>query len=145
MTKTFGTRYFNTSLFQHSILWLLYIYCWYWGRVAWIAKPKFGHFSWPNPNCKRNSSANLVNNTHTHTHTHTYIDICCYVWHKIVKIWEFLKPSSNRIRRRIELSCLVGERELRCNWDLGFLKVFLCSIVSPYFIMKSFRHRCGGR
>ena len=31
----------------------------------------------------------------------------------------------------------MGERELGCNWELGFLRVFLCTIVSPYFIVKS--------
>ena len=31
-------------------------------------------------------------------------------------------------------------------WDLGFLKVFLCTIVSPYFfIVKFLHHRRGGR
>ena len=30
---------------------------------------------------------------------------------------------------------------LGCNWDLGFLRVFLCTIVSPYFIMKSLQLR----
>ena len=34
-------------------------------------------------------------------------------------------------------SCLVGERVHECNWELGFLRVFLCTIVSPYFIVKS--------
>ena len=38
-------------------------------------------------------------------------------------------------------SCLVGERELGCNWELGFLRVFLCTIVSPYFIVKSLQLR----
>ena len=33
-------------------------------------------------------------------------------------------------------SCFVGERKLGCNWELGFLRVFLCTIVSPYFIVK---------
>ena len=37
--------------------------------------------------------------------------------------------------------CLVGERELGCNWELGFLRVFLCTIVSPYFIVKSLQLR----
>ena len=41
-------------------------------------------------------------------------------------------------------SCLVGERELGCNWELGFLRVFLCTIVSPYFIVKSLQ-LCGRR
>ena len=41
-------------------------------------------------------------------------------------------------------SCLVGERELGCNWELGFLRVFLCIIVSPYFIVK-FLQLCGRR
>ena len=26
-------------------------------------------------------------------------------------------------------------------WELGFLRVFLCTIVSPYFIMKSLQLR----
>ena len=40
-------------------------------------------------------------------------------------------------------SCLVGERELGCNWELGFLRVFLYTIVSPYFIVKSLQlHGC---
>ena len=30
---------------------------------------------------------------------------------------------------------------LGCNWDLGFLRVFLCTIVSPYFIVKSLQLR----
>ena len=30
-------------------------------------------------------------------------------------------------------------------WDLGFLRVFLCTIVSPYFIVKFLRRRRGGR
>ena len=34
-------------------------------------------------------------------------------------------------------SCLVGERELGYNWELGFLRLFLCTIVSSYFIVKS--------
>ena len=38
-------------------------------------------------------------------------------------------------------SCLVGERELGCNWELGFLRVFLYTIVSPYFIVKSLQLR----
>ena len=38
-------------------------------------------------------------------------------------------------------SCLVGERELGCNWELGFLRVFLYTIVSPYFIVKSLQFR----
>ena len=38
-------------------------------------------------------------------------------------------------------SCLVGERELGCNWELGFLRVFLCTIVSPYFIFLQLRGR----
>ena len=38
-------------------------------------------------------------------------------------------------------SCLVGERELGCNWELSFLRVFLCTIVSPYFIVKSLQLR----
>ena len=38
-------------------------------------------------------------------------------------------------------SCLVGERALGCNWELGFLRVFLCTIVSPYFIVKSLQLR----
>ena len=38
-------------------------------------------------------------------------------------------------------SCLVGERELGCNWELGFLRVFLCTIVSPYLIVKSLQLR----
>ena len=38
-------------------------------------------------------------------------------------------------------SCLVGERELGCNWELGFLRVFVCTIVSPYFIVKSLQLR----
>ena len=33
---------------------------------------------------------------------------------------------------------------LGCNWDLGFLRVFLCIIVSPYFIVKSLQ-LCGRR
>ena len=33
-------------------------------------------------------------------------------------------------------SYLVGERELGCNWKLGFLRVFLCTIIFPYFIVK---------
>ena len=37
--------------------------------------------------------------------------------------------------------CLVSERELGCNWELGFLRVFLCTIVSPYFIVKSLQLR----
>ena len=41
-------------------------------------------------------------------------------------------------------SCLVGERELGCNWELGFLRVFLYTIVSPYFIVKSLQ-LCGCR
>ena len=37
--------------------------CWCWAYVAWIAKPKFGHLSWPNPNGKKDCSfADLVNN-----------------------------------------------------------------------------------
>ena len=47
------------------------------------------------------------------------------------------KPSCSCIRRNIVFSCVVGERVLGCNWDLGFLRVFLCTIVSPYFIVKS--------
>ena len=35
----------------------------------------------------------------------------------------------------------MGERELGCNWELGFLRVFLCTIVSPYFIVKSLQLR----
>ena len=35
----------------------------------------------------------------------------------------------------------MGERELECNWELGFLRVFLCTIVSPYFIVKSLQLR----
>ena len=31
----------------------------------------------------------------------------------------------------------MGEKELRCNWELSFLRVFLCTIVSYYFIVKS--------
>ena len=38
-------------------------------------------------------------------------------------------------------SCFVGERELGCNWELGFLRVFLCTIVSLYFIVKSLQLR----
>ena len=38
----------------------------------------------------------------------------------------------------------MGERVLGCNWDLGFLRVFLCTIVSPYFIVKSLQ-LCGRR
>ena len=55
--------------------------------------------------------------------------------------------SSSRIRRRIEFSCLVGERErVRVYWDLGFMKVFLCTIISPYFfIVKFLRRLRGGR
>ena len=34
-------------------------------------------------------------------------------------------------------SCPVGERGLGCNWELGFLRVFLCTIVPPYLIVKS--------
>ena len=30
---------------------------------------------------------------------------------------------------------------LGCNWELGFLRVFLCIIVSPYFIVKSLQLR----
>ena len=30
----------------------------------------------------------------------------------------------------------MGERELGCNWELDFLRMFLCTIVSPYFIVK---------
>ena len=30
---------------------------------------------------------------------------------------------------------------LGCNWDLGFLRVFLYTIVSPYFIVKSLQFR----
>ena len=41
-------------------------------------------------------------------------------------------------------SCLLGERVLGCNWDLGFLRVFECTIVSPYFIVKSLQ-LCGRR
>ena len=41
-------------------------------------------------------------------------------------------------------SCLVGERELGYNWELGFLRVFLCTIVSSYFIVKSLQ-LCGRR
>ena len=33
------------------------------------------------------------------------------------------------------------ERELGCNWELGFLRVFLCTIVFPYFIVKSLQLR----
>ena len=50
---------------------------------------------------------------------------------------EFLKPSSSHIRRSIVFSCFVGERVLGCNWDLRFLRVFQCTIVSSYFIVKS--------
>ena len=32
-------------------------------------------------------------------------------------------------------------RELGCNWELGFLRVFLYTIVSPYFIGKSLQLR----
>ena len=35
----------------------------------------------------------------------------------------------------------MGERVLGYNWDLGFLRVFLCTIVSPYFIVKSLQLR----
>ena len=35
----------------------------------------------------------------------------------------------------------MGERELECNWELGFLRVFLCTIISPYFIVKSLQLR----
>ena len=35
----------------------------------------------------------------------------------------------------------MGERELGCNWELDFLRVFLCTIVSPYFIVKSLQLR----
>ena len=38
----------------------------------------------------------------------------------------------------------MGERELGCNWELGFLRMFLCIIVSPYFIVKSLQ-LCGRR
>ena len=37
--------------------------------------------------------------------------------------------------------CFVGERELGCNWELGFLRVFLYTIVSPYFIVESLQLR----
>ena len=30
---------------------------------------------------------------------------------------------------------------LGCNWELDFLRVFLCTIVSPYFIVKSLQLR----
>ena len=30
---------------------------------------------------------------------------------------------------------------LGCNWELGFLRVFLCTIVSLYFIVKSMQLR----
>ena len=33
------------------------------------------------------------------------------------------------------------ERELGCNWELGFVRVFLYTIVSPYFIVKSLQLR----
>ena len=35
----------------------------------------------------------------------------------------------------------MGERELWCNWELDFLRVFLCTIVFPYFIVKSLQLR----
>ena len=35
----------------------------------------------------------------------------------------------------------MGERELGYNWELGFLRVFLCTIVSPYFKVKSLQLR----
>ena len=41
-------------------------------------------------------------------------------------------------------SCLVGEKELGYNWELGFLRVFLCTIVFLYFIVKSLQ-LCGRR
>ena len=41
-------------------------------------------------------------------------------------------------------SCLVGERELGYNWELGFFRLFLCTIVSSYFIVKSLQ-LCGRR
>ena len=31
----------------------------------------------------------------------------------------------------------MGERELGCNWELGFLRVFLCTIVFSLIIVKS--------
>ena len=35
----------------------------------------------------------------------------------------------------------MGERELRCNWELGFLRVFLCTIVFSLIIVKSLQLR----
>ena len=35
----------------------------------------------------------------------------------------------------------MGERELGCNWELGFLKVFLCTIVFSLIIVKSLQLR----
>ena len=49
------------------------------------------------------------------------------------------------MRRNIVFSCLVGERVLGRNWDLGFLRVFLCTIVSLYFIVKSLQLRGRGQ
>ena len=41
----------------------------------------------------------------------------------------------------LRTSAIGGERVLGCNWDLDFLRVFLCTIVSPYFIVKSLQLR----
>ena len=35
----------------------------------------------------------------------------------------------------------MGERVLGCNWDLGFLRVFLCTIVFSLIIVKSLQLR----
>ena len=60
--------------------------------------------------------------------------------------------SSSRIRENREKREIVSfysyffcETVLACNWDLSFLRVFLYTIVFPYFIVKFLRRRRGGR
>ena len=53
--------------------------------------------------------------------------------------------SSSRIRRRIEFSCLVGERELGVL-GFGFLEsVLVHYCISLFFIVKFLRRLRGGR
>ena len=58
----------------------------------------------------------------------------------------FLKIGRTPKAEKLELaasfySYCFCERVLGCNWDLGFLRVFQCNIVSPYFIVKSLQFR----
>ena len=45
--------------------------------------------------------------------------------------------------KAILISMLVGRHDMGVwkYWELGFLRVFLCTIVSPYFIVKSLQLR----